>query len=241
MSKLWIIGDSFTGSNDIKNGAPPSWTQIICEKFKGEKYYVSSKGSRDFQTILDIFLRNLKDIKNDDFVIMVIPALSRMRLPLEIPSMDVEISNEYFLSRDKEKHLDYFIGAMSYTKDSESKRLESPLTNISEDMVHDENNLGYVINASNASKFNYIEIIKSIKAYLPFEIFIWSWENEILSEVVENKDKIKKEIGFWHTLYDLWKETEGQEGVQGDHHFSSKMHKAFADYLIVKFPQFFNV
>ena len=66
MSKLWIIGDSFAGSGKIGEEA---WTQQICSKFKGDEYYVSSKGGRDFQTILDIFLRNLKDIKKNDIVI----------------------------------------------------------------------------------------------------------------------------------------------------------------------------
>ena len=54
MSKLWIIGDSFTGSGDKTY---LSWTELLIKKFKGDSYYVSSKSSRDFQTIFDIFLR----------------------------------------------------------------------------------------------------------------------------------------------------------------------------------------
>ena len=49
--KIWIIGDSFTGSY------PNAWIFKVCEQFIGEDYYVSSKGSRDTQTIIDIFLR----------------------------------------------------------------------------------------------------------------------------------------------------------------------------------------
>jgi len=239
MSKLWIIGDSFTGGSGMEKRS--HWPEILCDKFKGEKYYVSSKGSRDFQTILDIFLRNLKNIKNDDFVIIVAPTLSRIRVPLETPSLDVEYSNEYFLEKEKQKCLDYFVGARSYRKDSETTKLESPLTGIEEKIIHSNDELGYIVNSSNASKENYIQIIKSFKQYFPFEIYIWSWKNEIVCDEVETKNKIKERIGFWHTLYDLWEETNGVEGVEGDTHWSLKMHKAFADYLIAKFPQFFNV
>ena len=56
-----------------------------------------------------------------------------------------------------------------------------------------------------------------------------------------NKNQIVDAIGFWHTLRDLYEETNGQDGKLGDAHWSLKTHKAFADYLIVKFPQFFNV
>lgn len=239
MSKLWIIGDSFTGGSGSEKRK--HWPEILCDKFKGEKYYVSSKGSRDFQTILDIFLRNLKNIKNDDFVIIVLPTLSRIRVPLKTPSLDVEYSNEYFLEEQKQKCLDYFVGASSYRKDSETTILEFPLTNVEEDIFDNGNQLGYIVNSSTASKENYIQIIKSFKQYFPFEIYIWSWENEVLCDEVETKNQIEERIGFWHTLRNLWEETNGVEGSFGNVHWSPKMHKAFADYLIAKFPQFFNV
>ncbi len=237
MSKLWIIGDSFAGSG------PDSWVRQICLKFKGEKYYASSRGSRDFQTILDIFLRNLKNIQKDDFVILIIPSLSRIRLPLETPLTDVEHSNEFKLFEDKKNILDYFVGSHSYMKSNPELKLEYPLTNIEESTLKNEtnNSIWPITNSSNASKKNYIEILKSLKEYLPFEIFIWSWENEIESDIVMNKNQIVDAIGFWHTLRQLYEETNGQDGHPGDSHWSPKTHRAFADYLIVKFPQFFNV
>ncbi len=53
--KLWIFGDSFSGQYFEKN----SWQWILYQKFVGKKIYISSRGSRDTQTIIDIFLRNL--------------------------------------------------------------------------------------------------------------------------------------------------------------------------------------
>ena len=240
MSKLWIIGDSFAGSG--KKGQE-TWTQQICSKFKGREYQVSSKGSRDFQTILDIFLRNLKSIEKNDFVILIIPSLIRTRLPLVNPQIDVEHSN-LIIDNEKKNILDYFLSTTMYRNESknlEFSLLEEPLTGIDEFEVRNKSEFWSIVNSSNASKKNYIEILKSLKEYLPFEIFIWSWENEIESDIVMNKNEITKMIGFWHTLNDLHKETEGKDGKLGDAHWSLKTHKAFADYLIVKFPQFFNI
>ena len=240
MSKLWIIGDSFAGSGKIGEEA---WTQQLCSKFKGDEYYVSSKGGRDFQTILDIFLRNLKDIKKNDFVILVVPSLGRTRLPLANPQMDVEHSNKIDYE-SKKNILDYFYSASMYRnefKNLEFSLLEEPLAGMDEFEARNKSEIWSIINSSNASKKNYIDILKSLKEYLPFELFIWSWENEIYSNVLINKNQITEDIGFWHTLKDLYQETNGEYGKNGDAHFSPKMHKAFADYLIVKFPQFFNV
>lgn len=235
-NKLWIFGDSFANSGNTIEGQI-HWTNIVCEKFKGREYQVSSKGSRDFQTILDIFLRNLKNISKDDFVILIIPSLGRVRLPLQTPTLDVEITNR---ENVMECNFDYFMGQSSYRNGHPKCELEPPLTDIDEYILNEKIEITSIINDSNASKNNYLEIIESLKSYLPFEIFVWSWDNQIESELVLNRNQITEIIGFWHTLKDVYKETNGVQGSVGDAHFSPKMHKAFSDYLIVKFPHFFN-
>lgn len=237
-NKLWIFGDSFANSGDRTKGEI-HWTQIVCDKFKGKEYQVSSKGSRDFQTILDIFLRNLKNISKDDFVILIIPSLGRVRLPLKTPIVDIELSNNKEPNWI-ESNIDYFMGQASYRNQSPKCELESPLTGIDEFILNEKIEITSIINDSNASKNNYLEIIQSLKSYLPFEIFVWTWDNQIESEFVLNRKQITEIIGYWHTLRDLYEETNGECGKFGDAHFSPKMHKAFADYLIIKFPQFFN-
>ena len=59
--KLWVIGDSFAGMY------PDNWIEELVKHFNGNDWYVSSNGGRDVQTIIDIFLRNLKSIKKDDY------------------------------------------------------------------------------------------------------------------------------------------------------------------------------
>ena len=93
--KLWIVGDSFTGVEK------DCWISHILKYFDGNSHHVSSSGSRDMQTILDIFLRNLHRINKDDLVILCIPTAQRVRLPRKTPKDDVELSNELVLAKHK--------------------------------------------------------------------------------------------------------------------------------------------
>jgi hypothetical protein len=249
MSKLWIIGDSFTGGSMDRQS---SWVEIAVKKFKGERYYVSSRGSRDVQTVIDIFLRNLKDIKPEDMVILFLPTTVRHRLPRIEPIVDVEMSDGLKTLEQKAVHLEFF----SHLKFSDSGQslLEYPLGLIDENkwnlhtssqIKSGENNFTHgnvlsLISGSDAMKNNLNDILFSFKNYFPFELALFSWTDEYNENTVIGKKQITEIIGYWHTLKDLYEETNGEEGKVGDAHFSPKMHKAFADYIIVKFPQFFN-
>lgn len=237
--KLWIIGDSFTGSYSN------SWIFKLCEQFNGGQYYVSSKGSRDTQTIIDIFLRKLSLITPNDFVILFLPTSERVRLPLLNPTMDVEHSNKYVKSIDKEKHLDYFVGSNSYIPTNASTKLEPPLTELNKSLLDSQNyhlnlNLFKIVNTSKASINNFSEIIKSLKSFVNFKLLVFSWTDEYHSDCVIGKNEITSNLGFWETWYDVWKETGGQYGIEGDHHWSTKMNESFANYIIQTNPEYFN-
>jgi hypothetical protein len=234
-SKLWLIGDSFTGMYDY------SWTKILSDKFKGESYYVSSQSSRDFQSVLDCFLRKLKDIGENDLVIVFFPLLERLRLPLNSPLLDVEYSNKFTTYEHKLNHLEYFVGLDSYEKSDPSKQLESPFDEFSENLLEENLKLQRMIFESKASIKNYLEILQSIKSYVPFNLEYFTWENEIESDFIMNKNKITDTIGFWESHHIVYLETNGVSGKKDDFHWSPKMHKAFADYVIVKFSQYFNL
>jgi hypothetical protein len=248
-SKLWIIGDSFTGGSMDRQSA---WVEIASKKFKGKNHYVSSKGSRDVQTIIDIFLRNLKNIKPDDFVILFLPTTVRYRLPRIEPIVDVEMSDTLITFEKKQAHLEFF-SHLKFSDDGKSV-LEYPLGLINEtkwdmhppsQIKSGEINFTYadvlsLIAGSDAMKNNLNEILFSFKNYFPFRLALFSWTDEYDENNVIGKKQITEIIGYWHTLSDLYEETNGEDGKIGDHHFSPKMHKAFVDYIIVNFPQFFN-
>ena len=236
--KLWIIGDSFAGVYDN------AWVKTISDKFDGN-YQVSSYGSRDVQTIVDIFLRNLKNIKENDLVILTLPTLRRVRLPLQTGLMDVEYSNEYCHNVDKRKYLDYFVGHGQYTLENPEHILEQPLTGISDKDLLDENfkfnlNLLTIINSSDAVKNSFQEMFKSFKSYFPFEIIIWSWTNEWDIPEILTRAKIEEILGFWESHHILFNESDGELGIKDDFHWSKKMNDAFAKHIIKSYPQYFD-
>jgi hypothetical protein len=235
--KIWIIGDSFTGAY------PKAWIFKVCEEFKGTQYYVSSKGSRDTQTIIDIFLRKLRFINPNDFVILFLPTSERVRLPLLNPTMDVEHSNKYRSSVDKSIHLDYFIGSDSYIPTNSFTKLEPPLTNLNNSLLDSDNynlNLSKIVNSSKASINNFSEVIKSVQSYVPFKLLCYSWTDEYHSDCVVGKNEITSNLGFWESLHNEWEATNGERGIKDDFHWSLKMHESFANYIIQTNSEYFN-
>jgi hypothetical protein len=96
-----------------------------------------------------------------------------------------------------------------------------------------------LINANSSTIQNWNDILYSIKKTFKFDIEFFSWSDELDPNIVWTKQKIKEEIG-WHTMDDDWNDTNGESGYQYDEHFSYKMHKAFSDMIIKKYPNHFK-
>jgi hypothetical protein len=255
--KLWIFGDSFT---EIRGEHP--WQEILHKNFLGENVYASGKGSRDLQTVFDIFLQKLQFIKPDDFVIIFFPSLIRFRLPLEKPYVDVAFSNDIYgdLTDDTNKHSmignPVYVSIMSdMSDDVEMERmkneikLEYPLNEINPiqfaprapDKKPNFANITEFINTSLASVNNWNVILKSIQSYVPFKLLYYSWANELDSNIVDTKSVITNDLGMWHTLIDEYIETSGKSGLPNDVHWSDKMSTEFAMNIIKKYPEYFKI
>lgn len=240
--KLWIIGDSFTGSGTLEY---KTWTDIICEKFLGDDFYASSEGSRDAQTIIDIFLRNLKNIQRNDIVIIFLPDLSRVRLPLKKAAVDVQkLKNDLNHFEKLKMYKNYFVGHPLYESNCQNEmfELEDPLNYFCFSESNSDINLklSKIINSSIAYRNNLQDIIESLKSYVPFELDFYSWTDIWTSETINRKATIETNIGFWHTWNDLYNETNGSKGYKSDAHFSPKMNEAFANFLIKKHKNYFK-
>jgi hypothetical protein len=255
-AKLWIIGDSFAGMS----GFDKSWQYQLYSNFIGKHIYVSSRGSRDIQTIFDIFLRNLYRIKPNDFVILMFPTLSRFRLPLKTPYMDVEWSNTMELDKKDGTNTNSFIGNLAYRSiediapigeeelHKQQFELEFPLNTIEKSIFQPNDpykqpnfaNITQMINCSNVIVNNWNSILKSIKSYVSFNITYYSWTNELDSSFINTKDIITKECGMWHTLHDEFIDTNGKAGVYLDGHWSENMNIKFAEHIIKNYPQYFK-
>ena len=256
-SKLWIIGDSFTGMNAYDN----SWQYLIYQQFKGKHIYVSSRGSRDIQTIFDIFLENLYKIKPNDFVILMFPTLTRFRLPLEHPYIDVEWSNDLVADKKYGIHMNSFIGDSAYVshfpdnphidkEESHKKQstLEWPLNDINPNMFKPNptdkepnfGNISQMINASKVFANNWNSILKSVQSYVPFNLVYYSWANELDASIVNTRNVIINELGIWETLRDEYIKTNGEFGIKNDRHWSKDMNIKFAEHIIKSYSEYFS-
>ena len=254
--KLWIIGDSFTMLDTGRYGKN-SWPQLCINHFKSDDCYVSSMGSRDIETVFDIFLEYLYKIKPDDFVILMLPTLTRFRLPLANPYVNVSYSNinhKYYNTNsmiggtmyptqiqatppenEKEQHINFYT-------------LEWPLSEIDPIIFQpSENkntpnlaNIMQMINSSKAFADNWNNILKSVQSYVPFKLLYYSWENELDSSIVNTKNVITKQLGNWETLQDVWNRTNGEKGDKADGHWSEDMNIKFAEHIIKSYPQYFD-
>jgi hypothetical protein len=231
--KLWIVGDSFTGVEK------DCWISHILKYFDGNSHHVSSSGSRDMQTILDIFLRNLHRINKNDLVILCIPTAQRVRLPRKTPKDDVELSNELVLANHKEEYKDYFIGLFNYQENIEGKELEEPLTGVAQKQLDSESHWTYSINSSIANKLNFQEIISSLKKSLPFELYTFSWSYDFDSKIIESKEFLSSKFN-WESLHNEYERTGGKSGFKDNGHWSINTHFEFGNYIISIYPEYFK-
>jgi len=252
--KLWIIGDSFTGLRYGKD----SWQWYLYEAFAGKNVYISSKGSRDIQTIFDIFLQNIHKINPNDVVILFLPSLIRFRLPLKTPYVDVELCSCTHDAHHNPKcgftGNEQFTSNIATTAQEIEKQnnitLESPLDKLGfevfDPQLYYKNNvlnfanITQMINSSQASVNNWNMILKSIQLYVPFKLIYYSWADELDSSIVNTRDIITKNLNMWISLNDEYKSSNGQTGKNDDFHWSAKMDKAFAEHIIKKYPQYFD-
>jgi hypothetical protein len=252
--KLWIIGDSFAGLSFGHN----SWQWYLYEGFAGKNMYVSSKGSRDIQTIFDIFLQNIHKINSNDVVILFLPSLIRFRLPLNQPYDDVELCSDPghkatcgFIGNEQYKSNRKNTTTTAEEIDIQNKfRLESPLDELDLEtfdpqLYYTNNilnfaNITQMISSSKVFSDNWNMILKSIQLYVPFKLIYYSWADELDSSIVNNRDVITKNLNMWTTLANEYENSNGQFGVEGDAHWNSTMHKAFAEHIIKSYPQYFS-
>jgi len=255
--KLWIIGDSFT-MRDTNRYGENSWVEICSKAFRDGNYYVSSMGSRDIQTVFDIFLQNLHKIKPNDFVILMLPTLTRFRLPLANPYVDCAYTSD--ISSDGtpiQTNFNSMLGDRMYTglkntitfdNLTNEKELEWPLNQVDPKIFVPNDDMRcpnladimHLINSSKVMTDNWNSILKSIKSYVQFKLLCYSWTNELDPLVVNTKDVITDRLGVWETLKGVWNKTNGEQGDKNDLHWSEDMNIRFAEDVIKSYPHYFN-
>ena len=231
MNKIIIIGDSFCGRMDWvvpqPNEPKSFWPDVLKDKCINHQVIVDSFPSRDVQTIIENWIRVIKHLKEDDFLIICLPYFRRTRLPL--------LEDHYTQSKINEDTLyTRFVGTPSYSNNYTSLEFwgqEYPWKYFQNELSHQE-----IINTSISNQKTTIEVIESLIELTKCRTYVFSWDNmDIKSQKIEDKNVLKGNIGFWETHQDVFSSTDGRHGLEGDFHWSYKMNLHFGRYLLNKF------
>lgn len=259
---LWIFGDSFTSTLSDKY-----WTLRLKKKFKGNDFYLNSCDSRDIQTIMDSFYKNLHNISKDSLVCIFLPSLARIRYPKSPKLFDTICEsniNTTTFNSDSYNFKELFIQwpYADYPNGKATKELDFPFNEFDYDKLNFNQKINYnykkerdklsesideispidfakLLNTNESTAKNWNDIFFSIQKAFSFKVLFFSWTDEFDSNIVWTKEVITKKIGFWHTMAEEFDETNGVSGYQYDEHFSHKMHKSFYNLIISEFPQYF--
>lgn len=169
--KLWIFGDSFA---QIRHGSL-SWQEILRSKFIGKDAIVTSRGGRDIQTIIDLFLKSLHLINDDDFVILIIPSSVRIRYPLNTPISKLELNNISIMDGLKESIADGFTAYYPFVPEHTQikSKLIFPLNAMDDNMFEDfEENKSYGEHHYDKYKIQYFLNQKKKLSYQEISTFI---------------------------------------------------------------------
>jgi hypothetical protein len=225
MKNVFIIGDSFCTKRSDKIQDLIFWVDELKLNLLEFNIMCDGEPSRDSQTIIDNWVKIIPLIDNDDFLIICLPNFGRTRLPLS------EKNYRNFKNNDELIYLNRFVGTASFSNEYDSLEVW-------------ENNLEWhefkklletqeMINNTNASIRNSVEVIESLIKITKGKKYIFSWDNmDIKSNYIEDKDDINNKLNMWETYGDVYNETNGLKGFNGDFHWSDKMNYQFSKYII---------
>ena len=227
MGKLWVIGCGFC-TPTVNHADSTAWPHKLFDKLKSmgkvNSIMVDGQGSRDLQTIIDIFLKLLPDIKKEDYVILSLPP-PRWRIPLDKKYRD-EIPGYNPVGKIRNETL--FVGNTGFIEDM-VKYLEkgvSPISYYLSPLLSKKgmefNKIMKILGYSNAVKLNYIELLKSFKKYFPFRLEYFSWREywDDCGSFLHTKKRITEKVGYW------------EASSKDDVHWTIDYHIQFTKYMI---------
>jgi hypothetical protein len=225
MEKIFIIGDSFCTERLNEKNDLIFWVNELKKKLPNVEIMCDGDPSRDVQTIIDNWIKILPLLSDSDYVIICLPYFRRTRLPLS------EKNYRVFKNDHKTFYTNRFVGTSSYNNENDD--LEIWENNFNWKTFEKLLETQEMINSTNASIKNYIEIIESLIKISKGRKYIFSWDNmDIKSEYIDDKNTIKDKIGLWETYGDVYIETNGLNGYDRDFHWSDKMNLEFSKFII---------
>ena len=225
MEKIFIIGDSFCTDRQNENNNLIFWVNELKKNLSTFEIICDGDPSRDVQTIIDNWIKIIPLMNDSDYTIICLPYFRRTRLPLS------EKNYRVFENNDKTFYTNRFVGTASYN--NEKDNLEIWENNFNWKTFEKLLETQEMINSTNASIKNYIEIIESLIKISKGRKYIFSWDNmDIKSEFIDDKNMIKNKIGMWETYGDVYIKTNGLYGFDNDFHWSDEMNLKFSKFII---------
>ena len=225
---LYVIGDSFATPQSYAKGNEDGshfWCDIIQKNHSNLNVYVSGDSSRDAQTIIDIWIKLLPTLTKTDMLVIIVPFFNRTRLPLDKRNWKNCFIPDFYIT-------DRFAGTASYYNDT----IEFWGDGFKREYYLQIMSTQEIINASESSQLNFIEVIESVRLLSPINTYLFSWdEMKNKSLYIEDKPQLTEKLGKWETLTDDWSKSNGEIGIEDDGHWGFTTQKDFSDYIIEKF------
>ena len=226
--KILFIGDSFVdGFSDylFDHEERPFGNFWIDRGFTP---YFLGDSSRDTQTILDIWVKYIPYLSANDLLVIILPFFGRTRLPRN------EYVKTFFFNDKIPTFYNHFIGSKSYTH--KENFLEIWGNEYNKEYFNKNLEVQELINGSNASILNYIEVINSLCKITQCKKIVHCWYyKKFDSDNIIYREEMTKLIGEWETGGQLYERTNGEQGIEGDIHWSDDMNIKFMNFLLKYF------
>jgi len=221
--KILFIGDSWVTNlfnNYVEGTKCPIrsfWTN------EGYSSYFLGDPSRDTQTVLDIWIKCIPHLTPDDLLVIFLPVFNRTRLPTN------EKQNVYTLD-NVTKINNYFQGTKSYNP--MFTFLEMWGNQYDFNYFNDKLEIQELINGSNASILNYIEVIESLYKITPCKKIVHCWDyKKHHSDVIIYREEMTELVEMWETRGEIHRRTNCEQETEGDSHWSDDMNMNFTNFL----------
>ena len=207
-NKILFIGDSWVTNLFLNEKEGPESTIHRYWVNNGYTPYFLGAPSRDTQTIIDIWIRYVNCLSENDLLVIFLPLFGRTRLP------NKNYGN--FLNGDIPRFNNYFSGTNSYN--SKENFLEIWDNQFNYEYFKDKLQTQELINGSDASILNYTEIVESLYKITPCKKIVHCWDyKKFHSDVIIYREEMTELIGDWET--------------RDDGHWSDEMNMKFMNFL----------
>jgi len=215
--KIFFIGDSWV-TNLLKFNNYVEGTKCPIKSFwsnKGYSSYFLGDPSRDTQTVLDIWIKCIPHLTSDDLLVVFLPVFNRLRLPMNEKQNVCTLDNSTKINN-------YFQGVNSYNP--KFNFLEIWGNQYDSYYFNDKLEIQELINGSNASILNYIEVIESLYKITSCKKIVHCWDyKKHHSDVIIYREEMTELVGMWDT--------------RDDSHWSDDMNIEFMNFLF----KYFNI